>query len=184
MTPSPDHSLEFKLAGTGPIPCEGSALVLELVGAEAPSWEKDLLQNAAAGVLDYFRHELQRTSVSVGEFCVALEAVLHGFGLTGIQVGSGGSAAENLRAEADLRELVGDGLELAFFQRLRQEMRRLLEPAPALVRFYGLRPCVMQLAGARRWSPRCQNLKDRIVDYLRSSLRAQPASSPCGLVVH
>ena len=183
MIPLPNHSLEFKLTATGSIPCEAAGVALEWTGAETAPWEKELLENAAAGVLDYFRHELQRTSVSVGEFCAALEAVLHGFGLTGVRVASG-EGPGGQRVATDLRTLADEGLELFFFQRLRDEMRRLLEPSPAMLRFYGLRPCVMQLAGTRRWSPRCQALKDRIVEYLRSSLRAEPASAPCGLVVH
>jgi hypothetical protein len=51
------------------------------------------------------------------------------------------------------------------------------------VRFRGLRGCVKQLAGARRWNPHCRQLQDRIVDYLRQCLNAEPGKSAFALVI-
>jgi hypothetical protein len=51
------------------------------------------------------------------------------------------------------------------------------------VRFSGLRGCVKHLAGARRWSPRCQGLHDQIVAYLRECLGAEARATECSLVV-
>jgi hypothetical protein len=51
------------------------------------------------------------------------------------------------------------------------------------VRFRGLRGCVKQLAGARRWSHRCERLQDQIVEYLRGCLTAEPEQNECALVV-
>ncbi len=184
MIPLPSGSLVFKLAGDGQIPCTGQPVSFELTGEGASLVSAELVRNAAAAVLDYFRYEMKRSSVSVGEFTVALETVLHGLGLTHLKAAMATGAAGGGVGPTDLSTLVGDGLELLFFQRLRAELRRQLAPAPRLVRFYGLRPCVMRLAGARRWSPRCQALGDQIVDYLRTSLRAEPIPWACGLVVH
>jgi hypothetical protein len=184
MTPLPSNSLVFKLAGDGMIPCNGQAVTIKLTGEAADQLDAELVQNAAAGVLHFFRHELKRVSVSPGEFSAALETVLRGLGLLHIKAASSGLEGQACLAETDLRALVGEGLELFFFQRLRAELRRKLEPSPRVLRFHSLRPCVMQLTGARRWSARCQVLHDRIVDYLRTSLCAEPAAKPCGLVVH
>ncbi len=50
---------------------EGAALV-----------DPEVVRHASAAVLHYFKHELQRQFVSVGEFAVALEKVLRSFGLS------------------------------------------------------------------------------------------------------
>ena len=184
MIPLPSACLVFKLTGDGTIACTGQPIAFELTGEAAPMVDAELVQNAAAGVLHYFRMEMKRTSVSVGVFSAALETVLHGFGLTHLKTAVAGESGQPCHVESDLCLLTGDGLEMFFFTRLRHELRRQLGPSPSMVRFYGLRPCVMQLAKARRWSRRCQTLHDQIVDYLRSSLRAEPVNTPCGLVIH
>ncbi len=88
--------------------------------------------------------------------------------------------------ETDLGRLAresADSLELFFFPRLRRELRTQLRQSPRVVRFRGLRGCVKQLAGARRWSHRCEKLQDQIVAYLRGGLTAEPEKSECALVV-
>ena len=89
-------------------------------------------------------------------------------------------------AESDLCRLAhesGPGRELAFFPRLRAELRQHLRQPSRALRFRGLRGCVKHLAGARRWSPRCQSLHDQIVGYLRECLGAEARTAECSLVV-
>ena len=62
-------------------------------------------------------------------------------------------------------------------------MRQQLQQSPRVLRFRGLRGCVKQLAGARRWSHRCQTLHNRIVEYLRECLSAEARQGGCALVV-
>lgn len=183
MTPLPDDSLVFKLAGHDTIPCAATQIQFEVAGEAAGLVDAELLKNAAAAVLHYFRTEEHRVSVSVEEFAAAMERVLHGLGLMHLKAASPAVVLPPAVAETDLRLLASDDLELLFFQRLRAELRRQLGPAPRLVRFHGLRECVKRLAGARRWSGRCQRLHDQIVDYLRTSLSAESPAHPCGLVV-
>jgi hypothetical protein len=42
---------------------------------------------------------------------------------------------------------------------------------------------VKQLAGARRWNPRCQALHNQIVAYLRECLSIEAQQNNCALVV-
>lgn len=89
--------------------------------------------------------------------------------------------------DEDLQLLAGDngnGCELFFFPRLRDAVRARLDGTPVLLRFRGLRGCVKQLSGARRWTPQCQQMHDRIVDYLRQCLTAELHGDRCLLVVH
>jgi hypothetical protein len=75
------------------------------------------------------------------------------------------------------------GFELVFFRRLREEVRRHLGAAPAVLKFSGLRPCVKILTGVKRWCPRCQTLQDQIVSFLRECFGAEPGGRSCALLV-
>ena len=180
---NPDY-LVFKTATGEDIPCSAELVTIELMGEAISLVDPELIRNASAAVLHYFKSELGRHSVSVGEFSLALERVLRGFGLA---INSSPDTEEPVRiAEADLRDLAlsaGKGFELFFFSHLRAEMRRKINEAPHVVRFKGLDGCVKQLIGAQRWSQRCETLSDQIVDYLRTCLSAEPKSETCALVV-
>lgn len=176
--------LVFETSHGEAIPCSVAQVTVEVIGEAVARLDQELIGNAAAAVLHYFREELGRTHVTVAEFTEALERVLRSFGLT---VNAAPAKRPTPRvAEADLRQLAcdsGKGFELLFFPRLRDELRDRLRCSPHLLRFTGLRGCVKQLVGARRWSARCQTLNDQIVDYLRVCLSAQIGARRCALVV-
>jgi hypothetical protein len=88
--------------------------------------------------------------------------------------------------ESDLCRLAhesGQARELVFFPRLRAELQRHLQQSPRVLRFRGLRGCVKQLTGARRWGLRCRTLEEEIVAYLRECLSAEPAPVEVALLV-
>ena len=166
------------------IPCSAELITVNLLGEAAELLDAELVQNAARAVLHYFKVEHGKTFVSMLEFSRTLATVLRGFG---ISVNSAEVSPPSRRtSESDLRQLAcesGQSFELAFFPRLRDELRQQLNQSPHLVRFKGLRSCVKQLVGARRWSVRCQGLSDQIVDYLRRCLSNEPAARSCSLMV-
>ena len=176
--------LVFKTSSGESFPCSAQFVAIELVGEAAASIDKQIVEHAAAAVLHYFKTDLGQLTVSTHEFAQALEKALNGFGLSVLS-----AHVEKIPprvAEADLRSLAcesGKGFELVFFPRLRQEVRRNLNSGPRVLCFRGLRGCVKQLAGARRWSVRCQNLNDQIVEYLRSCLTRERTGESCALVV-
>lgn len=179
---NPDY-LVFKTAAGENIPCSAELVTIELMGDSLSLVDPDLIHNASAAVLHYFKIELGRHSVSVGEFSLALERVLRGFGLS---ITSSETEEPMRVAEADLRELAfsaGKGFELFFFSNLREEMRRKINEAPRVVRFKGLHGCVKQLVGAQRWSQRCEILSDQIVEYLRTCLSTESKNETRALVV-
>ena len=50
---------------------------------EGAAWiDPGIIHNVSAAVLHYFKQELSRDFVSVGEFAIALEKALRGFGLS------------------------------------------------------------------------------------------------------
>ena len=184
--------LVFKTSDGENVPCSAHQVTVELMGDSAEWLDKEMVQHAAEAVLHYFKSEKGQSTVSVAEFSEALERVLRGLGLevhsasVSNDVETGCTPAPAQVVEADLSQLVsrpGEGFELFFFSRLRDEVRQRLAAAPILLRFSGLRNCVKQLTGARRWSAQCQSLNDQIVDFLRVCLANEKAASGSALVV-
>ena len=165
------------------IPCSAEVAALERMGKSAPGVDVDMVQNASAAVLHYFKHELHQESVSVGDFAQALQKV---FCTLGVSMPSAPADAQPVVAEADLARLArdaGEGWELMFFPLVREELRRVLRASPNVARFHGLRESAMRLAGTPRWNRRCQMLSDQIVGFLRECWKAEALGSPCVLVI-
>lgn len=182
--------LLFQTSSGESIPFSAEMISVELSGDGVGPFDPEFLKQAASAVFHYFKNDLGRITVTVGEFAGALEKVLRGFGLTGEASGQSGSGqpapAARRVLKSDLRRLAcesGKGFELFFFPRLRDEMRQQLQREPQLLHFGGLRGCVKQLTGARRWSPRCQSLHDQIVEFLRNCFATQPSPPTCALLV-
>jgi hypothetical protein len=184
MTRLRSDYLVFEMSNGEKIPCSASMVTVELMGSAADALDSAVVENAAAAVLHYFHHDLQRTEVTLSEFTEALEVALRGLGLNVTCDSTKPPAGRT--ANADLRLLAaesGKAFELGFFARLREEVRSELRTGPELIRFFGLRGCVKQLAGARRWCPRCQRLSDQIVEFLRGCVTREKPAEPCGMLV-
>ncbi|HEX4350697.1 MAG TPA: hypothetical protein VH251_09920 [Verrucomicrobiae bacterium] len=176
--------LLFQLKNGESVPCSADMIAVEIIGEANGLLEPETLRHAAASVFHYFKTELAREAVTIGEFSLALEKALHHLGYTIHAQEPAAPPTDN--PGADLARMVSEtdsSLELLFFPRLRDELRVRLRHSPRVVRFHGLRGCVKQLAGARRWSNRCERLQDQIVAYLRGCLTAETAQNECALVV-
>lgn len=176
--------LLFQLATGESIPFSADMISVELSGDSVGMFDPEFVKHATNAVFHYYKHELGRQTITVGEFAGALEKVLRGFDFDTAPRGE--AAARPRVLESDLRRLAreaGNGCELFFFHRLRDELRQQLRQAPKMVRFRGLRGCVKHLAGARRWSARCRTLHDQIVEYLRNCLTAEASRNDCSLLV-
>ncbi len=180
------HCLVFETANGEHIPCSVEDVSVEVIGEAVEQLDHEIVKQAAAAVLHYFKVERQQTVVTIAEFTAALEEVLRSLGL--IVTSTAAKPAPALAgpvAETSLDDLAvetGDGGELLFFPRLREEMRQQLSQSPRLVRFNGLHDCVKRLVGARRWCDRCRAMSDQIVGYLRQCLDENHRAD-CALVV-
>jgi len=176
--------LLFEMPSGESIPYSADMVCVELASDTTELFDSEFVEHATKAVFHYFKQELGRQSVSAREFAGALEKVLRGFADTARLSAAADSTPRVL--EYDLCRLAhesGQGRELVFFPRLRAELQRHLKQTPQVLRFRGLRGCVKQLAGARRWSLRCQTLEGEIVDYLRGCLSAEPARVEIALLV-
>lgn len=175
--------LIFKLASGEQVPLSPEMLVGELSEEKGGRYDPEVLQHAASAVFHYFKNDLGLETVTIGEFAEAFEKILHGLRLEKPTRATAGAA--NV-FEADLRRMAlesGEVNELFFFPMLRRELRRQLDQTPDMLRLIGLRECVKELTGARRWTPRCQHLHDRIVNFIRVCLQTDAHGKHCGVVV-
>ena len=162
---------------------------IEFSGDAGRLFDAEFVQHASKAVFHYFKYELRRQTVSVGEFAQALEKVLRGFALTARALCPQPvthPALNHPTPSADLRLLLGDpgrDFELFFFPRLRDHLRRQLKQGQTVLRFKGLRGCVKKLIGARRRGLRCRQLEAQIVNFLRACLSAEPRQAEMALVV-
>lgn len=177
--------LLFETSSGESVPFSAEMISVELTGEGVGVFDPEFLKHAASAVFHYFKHDLGRITVTVGEFAGALEKVLRGFGLNGAPTEEETPSGKRV-LNLDLRKLAcesGKGFELVFFPRLRDEMRQQLLRNPEVLRFRGLRSCVKQLTGSRRWSPRCQTLQDQIVEFLRNCFTTEASQPSCALLV-
>jgi hypothetical protein len=169
------------------IPCGVADIAVQLVGESEDPATAEMLRHAALAVLHYFRDEVGRETITIGEFSQALEKALQG---CGIQLGKHAPSPLPQSAppgvETDLCQLAqtsGAGCELVFFPLLREALRAHLKAGAAVVTFHGLRECAKQLAGVRRWTRQCEQLSDQIVDFLSRHFSAEHQGTGGSLVV-
>ena len=174
--------LEFEISTGESIPCSAELVTIELIGQAVENIDPEIVRHAAAAVLHYFKEELGRSQVTIDEFSSALETVL---GRMGLSVQNENEEDDHI-VELDLRQIAfesGKGYELVFFSRLREELDSKLGESPEILHFMGLRSCVKQLCGAKRWSNRCSTLRDQIVEYLRAGWEQHEQRKSCALLV-
>ena len=179
-----DNCLVFQTASGESIPHTAESIYVEVLGDAAGLFDPEFIKHAAAAVFHYYRDELGRETVSVAEFSLSLEKVLRGFQLTPRESPEDSPGPRVI--QSDLCRLAPEseaGCELFFFPRLRGELQSLLRQGPQMLCFQGLRQCVKQLSGAQRWTPRCQELQDQIVEFLRTCMSLETSGVSCALVV-
>jgi hypothetical protein len=176
--------LLFQLANGEKVPFSASMISVELVGETSCWFDPEVARQAAKAVFHYFKNDLGRQSVTADEFARAMEKVLRGFKFA--DPGGSHKGAGARIVESDLSRLArdsGGGCELLFFPNLRTELRQHLRQNPKFLRFCGLRACVKQIAGAKRWTSRCRDLEEQIVNFLRECAGADSGQPDLTFVV-
>jgi len=179
-----DNFLYFELPCGKTVPFSADMISVELAGGNLEKLDQEFVKHASASVFHYFKNDLGQKMVTVAEFAAKFESVINGLGLRI----SGGRLAE-AREDAATRDLqwlahhAGEACELAFFPRLRLAVHAQYRLTPSLVSFHGLRGCVKRLLGAERWSPRCDSMRDQIMEFLRETIRRESSGESCALLV-
>src|SRR5580704_15817255 len=72
----------FQMSNGESVPCSAEMICIEVIGNADCLVDSEILRHAAASVFHYFKNDLERETVTVGEFAGALEKVLRGLGMT------------------------------------------------------------------------------------------------------
>lgn len=173
--------LVFEHLGEGQ-PAHVEKLAAEILGDVLGPGTKELVRQATAAVLHYFKNEQGRETITLGEFIQALEQALKAFGLQWNHL----KHLPMRTAELDLFRMateIAGGCELVFFPALANELHRLLSRSPHFLRLHGLRACVKHLLGTRRWTADCEQLNDQIVDFLRRRVLSEKPAKIWTMVI-
>lgn len=167
------------------LPCSVELLTVEMLGEKAAWMDPEILKNIFEAVMLYLKDELGKGSVPFHEFAHVLEEVMKGFGFE-VSVPKTPQPTQQVQ-KMDLSEWFGRqelGFDLMLFQRLREKLsERLVEEPTGVLWIHGTRNCVKTHLGARRWSRRCQQLHDQLVDFIRECFDRE-ANAGSSLIVH
>ncbi|MEI6082874.1 MAG: hypothetical protein WCS70_01085 [Verrucomicrobiota bacterium] len=149
--------------------------------AVAGAAEHLLAESVASAIHLYTRDVCQRQTIAAVEIAELVNAVLTMLGLEEIA-----RAYEQRRQWTEIRldqlSATAD-FELGFYRRLNSELNAVVDDELELVQLRGLRACVMQLQGARRWGESCRALADDIVGFVRDRVRQVRRASSTALCV-
>ena len=62
------NCLLFRLANGESVPCSAEMICVEIIGSPDSQVDPEMLRHAAASVFHYFKYDLERETVAVGEF--------------------------------------------------------------------------------------------------------------------
>jgi hypothetical protein len=159
--------------------------------AYEPSWLENSIREAAksAGhgewwfacditrsLMLYLRNKFAGTVITLDEMAHRLRQVLERIGFKDI--------GDRLKLtppllQVSLHELAleSDGFELRFFQLLEIRMAELIDLGARHIRLSHTRRGVKTLRSARHWGPKCDDLEQDIVHFLRNRLCSNPDCS-------
>jgi hypothetical protein len=126
-----------------------------------------LAESIAAAVHTFAVKSRRDPIISSQEIAELVTTVLATLGYDWISEAYAGDTA---RVAIHLNELVwraSAGFELVFFQQLDRALSAAANGRLVTMRIDGLRACVMQLRGARRWTADCRRLAEEIVEHVR-----------------
>jgi hypothetical protein len=136
-----------------------------------------LAHSVAAAIHLYACECLPQRTIAADEIAEVVEAVLMKLGYTELAMAY---RQRHQTAEVRLDGITGQspaGFELEFFRQLDTALRPITSEDLAVMHLRGLRGCVMQLRGARRWCVGCRSLAEEIVEHVRArATQLRPAN--------
>lgn len=150
------------------------------VAACDPAWLRGTVRNAARevnvpewfaddvvqGVCLYLRNHYQSSVISIDQLFERICASLEKVGLSELSEELDWGPPPVRISLPSLAREAGTAYELRFFPLLADAFREQTLEKVETVHCYGLRKCAKHLAGARKWSRRCQTLEGEIRQFL------------------
>jgi hypothetical protein len=132
-----------------------------------PEWE--LAPHIARAIAVFLEEEFNRNTITLNQLQDMLAESIDKIGFPDV---AKASVILSPKVSISLLDLARrSSLELFFFPMLHQKIEDAIGYEASGLIFEEIRPCVKVLHQARRWKDTCEELRDRIVDYIRFSLR-------------
>ena len=156
------------------------ALSIQDVAERAGHSDWWLAESVAAAVHAYAIKCRSDSVIPSREIVEIVVAVLATLGFEKISQAYAGHECGTAIHLNDLAARMGAAFELEFYRQLDRELAAASDRRLSLIEVDGLRACVMQLRGARRWNSGCRRLAEEIVEYVRERVaRVRPAKAAC-----
>lgn len=164
-------------------PFDAERLVASIQAAAARAGQHDwwVAESIAAAVHRYACECAREQIIPVQELVDIVVAVIAMLGYDEISAAYEQAQHHTEIRLDDLAGQIGGAFELGFYRQLDGALDVVTDKDLALVMVRGLRRCVMQLRGARRWNIGCQRLAEEIVEYVRSRVAKVRAHETGGL---
>jgi hypothetical protein len=139
---------------------------IEHAAADAGYHRWHLAPEVARAIAVYLENDWISPSLSIDNLCEMVKRSLEGIGFEDI---AKNSLIVPPRVSISLTELAMlGGVELVFFQLLRERLTDALEVQVGGVKLEGLRDCSKLLGSAGRWQRNCGRISDEIIHYCRT----------------
>ncbi|HWB04778.1 MAG TPA: hypothetical protein VG796_17245 [Verrucomicrobiales bacterium] len=124
----------------------------------------------------YLRNKFAGTAITIDEMTRRIRQILGKIGFK--DIGDRVNLAPPL-LQVSLHDLAveAEGFELRFFQLLEERLAELMELGARRITLSHARRGVKTLRAARNWGPKCEELEQNIVGFLRSRLLSRPECS-------
>ena len=132
-------------------------------GVNVPDWFAD---DVVQGVVHFLKVNYNGTVIAIGCLFDKIRHSLKDLGLDEMSEGLETIPPPISISLTDTARRAGSGYELVFYRLLSERFQRAAAHGVEHVFCYGLRKCVKNLAGAKKWCPRCERLANEIREFL------------------
>lgn len=172
------HSLPYvRIGGRSLALCQSEWLSQTLdkaaSGAGIPRW---FAEDISRGVENYLANHYPGSVIDSEELFDRIEKTLSGLGLRDMAEQLDRTPPPVRISLSELARRAGAGYELAFFALLDEQLRSAATGGAPRIEIHGLRPCVKRLSSAKKWTPRCEQLKREITAFIGTRERTAQAS--------
>jgi hypothetical protein len=158
-----------------------STLTAAAEGTDLPEW---MAVDISRGVERYLANHYPGTVIDSADLFERIDKTLHALGLDHVAAKVDRTPPPVRISLLELARRAGNGFELAFFQLLEEQVDSATSGGVRRLECHGLERCVRHLAASKKWTQRCDHLRNEITEYLeQASTRAFPAPRSLTLLV-
>ncbi len=151
-------------------------------GTNIPDW---IAVDLYKGIEDFLKNHYDGTVIDAAELFNRIRETLNKVGLNEVADNLNESVPPVRISLSELARRAGNGYELAFFHLLEGQFRSAARGGAESLECYGLENCVKHLASTKKWSSRCESLKEEITVFLDQELeRTTDAKKALSLQVY